>query len=159
MHETKTWICDTCGEFINEPRDGWVEWLVGPRDESGRRRHRGLRLVHQSQATPLAPKGNCQYNEQEEYRHDRAIIADMHLEQFLGPDGLMMLLEYLATEELPKEEVLVMIKRLHIPGYEHARLHFDRAIAEGVFEPNGPEDYYRQSDIRATLEWAAEQEL
>jgi hypothetical protein len=65
----------------------------------------------------------------------------------------MHLLSFLARDELPKDEVLEMIKRLHVPGYEHARLHFDRAIREGVFEPNMPDGYYWQSNIRAVLEF------
>ncbi|XHR31043.1 MAG: hypothetical protein ACFUZC_10870 [Chthoniobacteraceae bacterium] len=46
-----------------------------------------------------------------------------------------------------------MIKRLHIHGYEHARLHFDEAIANGVFEPNTALGYHPQEDIKAVLDW------
>lgn len=52
---------------------------------------------------------------------------------------------------IPQEDVLEMIKRLHIPGYEHARLHFDEAIADGVFEPNRRPGYCRRDDIVAVL--------
>ena len=63
----------------------------------------------------------------------------------------MRLLQMLGEEDHPKEDVLEMIKRLHIPGYEAARGHFDEAISEGYFEPNTPEGYYHQSEIEATL--------
>jgi hypothetical protein len=64
----------------------------------------------------------------------------------------------LARDELPKDEVLEMIKRLHIPGYEHARQHFQRAIADGVFEPNMPDGYYWQSNIDAVLRFLEREE-
>ena len=46
-----------------------------------------------------------------------------------------------------------MIKRLHIPGYEHARLHFNAAIDQLVFEPNTPPGFYWQHNNDAVLEW------
>lgn len=48
----------------------------------------------------------------------------------------MRLLALLAERQVRSDEVLEMIKRLHIPGCEHTRLHFDEAISEGVLEPN-----------------------
>ena len=52
-----------------------------------------------------------------------------------------------------KEEVLEIIKRLHIPGYEKARCFFDEAIENGVFEPNTKPMYYWTRDIDAVLEY------
>lgn len=77
---------------------------------------------------------------------------------FLGADGLMMLLGFIANNELPTPEVLEMIKRLHIPGYEHARLHFERAIAEGVFEPTTVEGFYPTRDIQCVLDYIETQD-
>jgi hypothetical protein len=56
-------------------------------------------------------------------------------------------------QELPVDEVLQMIKRIHVPGYEHARFYFDQAMSEGAFEPNMPKDYYSRYDIQATLQF------
>ena len=75
---------------------------------------------------------------------------------FIGPDGLMTLLSFIHEKKLPEEEVLEMIKRLHIPGYEQARNHFKHAISEGAFEPGTPENYYFQSDIEATIKYISE---
>ncbi len=69
----------------------------------------------------------------------------------------MELLLFIARGELPTPEVLEMIKRPRIPGYEHARLHFKDALAAGAFEPNTPEGYYTQSDISAILEFIRRQ--
>ena len=70
----------------------------------------------------------------------------------------MRLLVMVHEKELPADDVLEMIKRLNIPGYEHARLHFERAMAEDVFEPNMPPHFYFQHDIDATLEFAQRSE-
>jgi hypothetical protein len=91
--------------------------------------------------------------EERESAHDGSIVNDLPLESFLGPDGLMELLSFIAGGELPTPEVLEMIKRLHIPGYEEARLHFGSALDEGVFEPNTREGFYAQSDIKAVIEF------
>ena len=70
------------------------------------------------------------------------MVLDLPLDSFLGSDGLMSLLALVAEHRVKSTEVLEMIKRLHIPGYEHTRLHFDEAISEGVFEPNTVPGYY-----------------
>ena len=78
----------------------------------------------------------------------------MPLDNYVGPDGLMDLLAFLYDKDFKDDtEVLEMIKRLHVPGYEHAFRHFDAAIAAGVFEPNTAPGYYSQRDIKAVLEW------
>jgi hypothetical protein len=69
----------------------------------------------------------------------------------------MLLLSMIAEGELPKDEVLDLTKRLHIPGYEQARSHFDRAIAEAAFEPNMPKGFYWQSNIQAVLKFVAKE--
>ncbi|VEG89833.1 Uncharacterised protein [Legionella spiritensis] len=73
---------------------------------------------------------------------------------FLGADGLMQLLILLSEQRLPQDQVLEMIKRLHIPGYEHARRYFNEAIDHLVFEPNTPPGFYLQHNIDAVLEWS-----
>jgi hypothetical protein len=57
---------------------------------------------------------------------------------------------------MPKDEALELIKRLHIPGYEQARLHFERAISEGVIERQYPPGYYNQSEIEAVLRFSVQ---
>lgn len=150
--ETKDWICDTCGQKIQDPEHGWVEWLAKS-DDSGKRSLRGVRLVHHCTHSPLGGENKCQYDGNYEYKKDGHLISDMELKYFLGPNGLMELLSMLSDENVPKEEIIEMIKRLHIPGYERARRHFDEAISEGVFDPNSKPSFYMQSDIKATLTW------
>jgi hypothetical protein len=144
------WTCDTCSELIERVEDGWVEWITIP----GAGMSRNLRLVHHKPASPRQDiKEGCQFNQQEEYQRDGGIVMDMSLDYFLGAGGLMRLLSLIAEKKLPTEEVLEMIKRLHISGYEKARLYFDEAIAAGVFEPNTAKGYYSQSNIQDVLRY------
>lgn len=101
-----------------------------------------------------SPRGRagCQYNE--ETRNSNELVKDLDLESFLGADGLMQLLALIYDQEVPTEEVLEMIKRLHIPGYEEARLHFKSAIAAGEYEPNTAPGYPFQFQIAGVLEFA-----
>jgi hypothetical protein len=70
--------------------------------------------------------------------------------EFLGPEGLAEFLDILDTKVLPMRDVFTMIQRLHMPGYEEARPHFEEATAAEATSrhPNG---IYKQKDIEATL--------
>jgi hypothetical protein len=134
--------------------DGWVEWLAGE-DEHGNTRSRGLRLVHALPASPKDPGGQgCQYDARHEFRSDQSVVEGLSLERFVGPDGLMMLLSLIAADELPRDELLELAKRVQIPGYEQARELFPLAIAEGMMEPSIGTGYYLQSEIRSVLRWS-----
>lgn len=145
--DDRGWICDTCGGIIEIAEDGWVEWHNPVQNGKVERRGQDLRLVHHTKSHDQESK--CQFD-----NHDRQfMVKDVPLDWFLGSDGLMSLLALIAEDRVTSEEVLEMIKRLHIPGYEHTRLHFDEAISEGVFEPNTLPGYYHVSNIRAVDEW------
>jgi hypothetical protein len=152
------WICDNCGETIRNAGDGWVQWLSFE-SKSGDRKARDLLLVHHFPASPQkeSHEHGCQFDEQLEFRKDRSIVSDLSLDHFCGPDGLMHLLSLFVDERIPRRDLLEMIMRIHTPGYERARFHFDRAIAEGVIEPNLPEGFHWQRDIAAVLRWAERQ--
>ena len=148
------WICDRCGEVIETAGDGWLQW-VGVPDESDGPTMRGLSLVHHFPASPRKQRheDGCQFDPQE-FRKDRGIVKDMHLDAFCGADGLMLFLSLISQKAASVAEILEMVKRIHIPGNERARSHFEHAIAEGVIGPNLPEGFYWQSDIRAVLDCA-----
>jgi len=142
------WTCDTCGFDIARAEDGWVEWLMVEFPKGN-----GLRLVHAYPASPrLDHPSRCQYGRVRG-------LNDLPLEDFVGPNGMMRLLAMLYDERAPKEELLEMIKRLHIPGYEQARHHFDDAIAEGVYEPNTAPGYPHQRQIKAVLDFIEQRNL
>jgi hypothetical protein len=64
------------------------------------------------------------------------IVEGLPLERFVGSDGLMLLLWFLATGELPKDDVLELAKRVQIPGYELTRELFQEAMASRVVTPS-----------------------
>ena len=163
--DDRGWICDRCGETIRKAGDGWVQWRkreaelrkAGQQEKPRGPMGQDLELVHHRLASPLPRQGGkyggkydgCYFN-----RADPELaVFDTHLVSFLGPDGLMRLLAMIAEEEVPISEGFEMLKRLHIPGYEHTRLHFEEAIRDGVFELNTDPGYYWQADIRAVDQW------
>ena len=104
------WKCDLCGELITSVEDGWVEWLAA----EGRRGTtlRGLRLVHRETKPGNSEAHSCRYDSRIEFRNDKSLVEGLPLERFVGPDGLMLLLSFLSTGELPKEDILELTKRV-----------------------------------------------
>ena len=98
--------------------------------------------------------GGCQFDPRRENATDRGGVGDDSLSEFVGANGLTRLLEMIAEEVMPTADLLEIIKRIHTPGYEHARRHFDRAFAEGVIEHNVEPGYWRQADIQRVLDFA-----
>ena len=62
-------------------------------------------------------------------------MEGLPLEGFVGPDGLMLLLAFLTEDELLKDDVLELAKRVQIPGYEQTRELFQGAIDRGLSHP------------------------
>ena len=147
------WTCDTCGETIATAEDGWVEWITY-RDENGRRA-RDFRLVHHRPASPR--RNGCQFDEREEFARDKGTVSDLPLRNFLGMDGLNYLLCLIHEGEIPLVQLVEMIKRLHITGYEEARFFIKSAMHEGVYEPNKPEGFPTQAEIREILRFGSNQ--
>lgn len=147
MLENDKWFCDTCGKLIERVEDGWVEWVTYT-DKEGRHTARDLRLVH------FRP--DCYFNDQVERSKDGGGVSDLPLKSFLGIDGLMYLLSKLSQGEIPTGQLLEMIMRLHIPGYEFARRHFDKALRKGIIEQECYPGYYTQEQISLVLSqnWA-----
>jgi hypothetical protein len=147
----KGWKCSSCGDLITSIGDGWVEWLASE-DERGERL-KGLRLVHRLSRSAGSNGSGCRYDNRQEFRNDRSIVEGLSLERFVGSDGLMLLLSFLASSEMPRGDVLELAKRVQIPGYEQARELFPEAIGMGVLSPTIGKGYYMQSEIRELLSW------
>ena len=128
------WRCSTCVTLVTSIEDGCVEWLAGE-DEQETTRLRGLRLVHNLASSPRRGSQGCQYDRHREFHKDHSIVESLSLERFVGPDGLMLLLSFIAPQEMPMDDVLELAKRVQIPGYEQVRelLHF--AIDSAAVSP------------------------
>jgi hypothetical protein len=144
------WKCSTCGQLIKRIEDGWVEWLA-IEDEQGRTYLAGLRLVHRL-PTRGGERGphSCRYAARRQFRKDRSIVEGLSLERFVGPDGLMLLLSFVATGEMPVGDILELAKRVQIPGYELIR-DLPRQVTHRFIVPSIGDGYYLQSEIAAVL--------
>jgi len=58
-------------------------------------------------------------------------ISELALARLLGSDGLMRLLLYVEENQIPTGEVVELIKRWHISGYEQVRLYLEEGISVG----------------------------
>jgi hypothetical protein len=138
--------------MITSVQAGWVEWLASE-DKDGNDILRGLRLVHGGRQKN-ARNHNCRYDPLEEFRTGRTIVEGLPLERLVGADGLMILLSLLAEGELPHQEILELIKRVQIPGYELVRNLPPRGRHSKIQSPVLSHEYYLQSEIREMLGWA-----
>ncbi|MCU1304598.1 MAG: hypothetical protein JWQ87_4882 [Candidatus Sulfotelmatobacter sp.] len=141
------WICAFCGDLITSIEAGRVEWLAGA-DERGMSTVKGLRLVH----------ALCGYDDRREFRKDHSLVEGLPLNRFVGPDGLMLLLSLIAEAEMPTADLLEIVKRVHIPGYEQTRELFSEAIHGGSLAPLIGEGFYLQSEIQELLTRTVRQE-
>ncbi|WCF11577.1 hypothetical protein NDS46_29975 (plasmid) [Paenibacillus thiaminolyticus] len=115
----KEWICDKCGEVIEKAEDGYFEWKKNDADLNY-----GFRIVHFK---------TCQYNEnlfaEDEY------LQDLQLDEFVGADGLVRLLDLLSKRKFRDiNEFLEVFHRLQVPFYEEARTYFEKALDDGYIE-------------------------
>lgn len=158
MSEFERWICDVCRQSVLDVEHGRVEWLTAREPSSNGPHGKALQLVHKKYVSPLSASGSgCQPDKQQQFKMGYS-VQGLPLSSFLGPNGLMLLLRMIHEEDVPQDEVLEIIKRLHIPGYEHARFYFKEAISARAFEPNTPEGFYHQYQIEATLRYAEERQ-
>ena len=130
----RQWICDQCGEIINSAETGTVEWIC-----EAHSKNKGFRIVHHRSSSPDAESSDC-------YHHTRHPGRRfLHLSSFLGAQGLILLYSFLDRGKLHDpvsvgphisdiREFVEFMRRLTIPYYEEARLHWSKASAEGFFE-------------------------
>lgn len=117
------WICDNCGEVIKSSNQGWLEWYKENGDNTT---VKGFRIVHHDK--------KCMYNDRELYLQGKS-TGDMHLDYFLGVDGLNVLLDFF-DENRPEDntELTEIIRRLHVDYYEEAKMYHQLAIADNFVE-------------------------
>jgi hypothetical protein len=116
------WICDSCGEIIKAPEQGYVEW-----QETKRKVH-GFRIVHHAPHSPRKRSGgNCYYSNAERG-------GDLSLEDLVGTKGLLILTSWIDVGEWHEDEYTgpdvrdlrewtTLFRRLQIPYFEEARLY------------------------------------
>lgn len=120
-------ICDKCRKNISTPEEGYIEWVRNNTTNDLTRFH----IVHNKHA--------CLYNEKEMLEKLNARVPGNHLKYFLGIDGLIKLLNLIDNDNVVnKFEVVEIIKRTQVLGYEEAQNFFKEAYSRGMID--GPND-------------------
>lgn len=149
------WICDTCGQQIASPEEGWLEWLW---DEE--RRAGDFRICHAAAYSPLQTDPDngpfCQKHQYSEH------VGDLDLKAFTGPEGLVRMLALIhrgkrhQPDDAPRvrdfEGWADTCRRLFVPYYEEARLHWDAAASDDYFAGANELWIYRPETLKALIE-------
>ena len=128
------WICDTCGEVIEKPDDGYVVWNYERQDGAISNLRKDFRIIHQSRCN------NDRINSP----------ASSALVDFLGQAGLNKLLRFLShgpirvhcdgatPPQLADMDAFVdFFRRVQVPYYEEARCHLqNHDVLERIFDSN-----------------------
>ena len=123
----RQWICDTCGEIIKSPEEGWFEWY----DDRKTSLQSGFRIVHHRRP--------CMYDEGV-LRQQGKLVSDLNLTTVIGSDGLGNLLFHIELSEKGVRklknlnEFIEILRRLHIPYWEEARLCWEEAYKDGFHD-------------------------
>lgn len=129
-------ICDECGQVINSPKEGYVEWESGL-DANKKMFARGFRIVHASHTSPIKKRnGEGCFKYGKSYHR-----SDIDLEYFLkhAHQEMFSLLDLGFLHDKNKKigcqisdfsEFVDFFKRLTIPYYEEARKYFQEAIED-----------------------------
>lgn len=138
MNPLEVWTCDTCGDEIDSVAVGVVIWRsLDPFPKAG-----GFKIVHQDRCDP----GNS-----------GGYTLSSPLADFLGHDGLAMLLTFLSlgplhepSERMPQivdfDEFVDFVRRVQTPWYEEARACFDDwEVREDYWDANEYGPYVSES--------------
>jgi len=122
------WCCDSCGDLIDGPERGCIEWHTTRRTNTVS----GFRIVHRS--------SKCTYQEIELATLGRTSSL-LPLTGAIEAPGLGCMLGLLegamrdgSIREQGLDELIEVMRRLHIPYYEEARLAWQAGIQEGIHD-------------------------
>ncbi len=161
LEPLKQWYCDTCGDVIEKPEDGWLEW-VQEKTEAGRL-NCGFRIVHQFMASPRAnpagrdpEAGSCYYSRKQ-------LPMDSHLHHALdfGIAYVLNLLDVGEYHDPDKREAgrvvsvrewSELVRRLYVPYYEQARRYFRQVKRDGDYDGVNDVGLYSASMLKGIVE-------
>ena len=106
LEPLKQYLCDECGQVIEKPEDGWVEWLYDTIPGTHEMHHHSYRIVHHQSRSPL--RRGCYAYTHHENR------CDNHLHYILAYD-------LLPPHARNIWEYVGFVRRLTVPHFEEAR--------------------------------------
>lgn len=149
----KQFICDTCGQIIEDLEDGWVEWIDTNIDD--KRVVKNFRICHHTmKCQKLAYHIGCSDN------HLNSIIEiDPHTFIFSFIDiGPYHEREYKGPAIVDFRQYTDFMRRLTLPYYEEARKWWDKAISDSYFEDANEIIIYRPESLQKMIEDYSDQE-
>lgn len=157
LEPLKEFICDECGQIINSPDEGYVEWIENE-DADGKPVVKGFRIIHNSACSPFKEKGRegCF-----KYAHTPG-RCDIDLEYFLSnaPQYLTSFLDLgflhdpvgvVGSRIKDYKEFTNFARRLLIPYYEEARTHFSEVLADGEFCDNHEINIFTEDTLKQII--------
>jgi hypothetical protein len=151
----KQFICDTCGEIIEKPEDGWIEWI---HSDDGMQTE--FNIVHHAGSSPRKI-----FNHEGCYQHGgRNGRMDNNLNQYINPNVIMSFLlhfldigrhhdpsrNYIGKVNI--SEYVELVRRLTIPYYEEARLYWEMAKNDGYFDGENEISIYSVNFLKGIID-------
>ncbi len=158
LEPLKKWYCDKCGELIEKPEDGYVQFKKI--EQNGIILYDDFVVVHHKSKSPLKDKlehGCYIYN------------SDVTLKRFLGDDGKIHLLTLLDIGKYHNPEFTLLsnnirkwidlFMRFQVPYYEEARRYLDKANSDGIFDGAMENYMYLPNNLKKVIEYYQNKEL
>lgn len=156
LEPLKQWYCDKCGEIIERPEDGYVQFK---RSISNCLVYEDFKVVHHITKSPRREhdRNGC-------YIYD----SDCDLKSYLGDKGKIGLLSLLDPGVYHMPEFMLMTSdirkwndffmRLQLPYYEEARRYWSIAMSDGYFGDSNEIFIYLPESLKRMIEHYQNQE-
>jgi len=143
-------LCDQCGELIQRPEHGSIEWKsVAPAEHPVKAR--GIRIVHAHGFGPNE-KG-CYYQAVGGLVAQDEVVGDKSLVELQRGDGIVWILGKKTDKAITEDEADELLKRLYVKHYDRARSHFKSAIEDGILDKNVPFGCWPEADLKRVVDW------
>ncbi len=150
-------ICDCCGETINNPSEGTVEWIETLDKENKAYILKNWVIVH---SYDKGPKGGNKCSIHKEAAGLRDTDLSMMLNEDSGMSYILSMLDpgpihlknYTVNLVEDIREYTDFVRRLTIRYYDEARKYFGEAMADGLFAGDNDVNVYTSSKLKSIIE-------
>lgn len=150
-------ICDTCGDIIEKPSDGMLEWIDYDNDETNSHEVHSFRIVHHSGASRKRNGSNISCFKHVDWKGSSQDLCD-----YLHPDNKMARILSFLDEGIHEKtysgcpitdmkNYVNTVRRLTIPYFEEAILYWDDAKNDGYFAEVNSVEVYELNTLKALI--------
>ncbi len=158
LEPLKQFYCDECGEVIESPNDGFVEWLEIQDKENGKITANGFRIVHRVTKSPFqkTSREGCYKYGKSDYRADNElyyILEQSHqfIYSFLDLGFIHDSECRIGNRIVDYKSFVDFAKRLTIPYYEEARMYFAEALRDGQFSDSNEISLFTEKTLKSII--------